>query len=131
MLPSNSRCVHDVQVISQRVYELWQLLWRVPKVVIHRDGNIILCNSDPGQKRVVLAVISHNAKAANPRFFRRQLLNSLPGAITAAIVDQNKLEGSASGPQDFFQPLGQRLKHLGAIVSGNNDRNSCCGVFFH
>ena len=86
------RAVDDVGFRSEAREKLRDLLRRVLQVVVERDRQLVARPADAAEKRIVLAVVAHQAHALDPRVSLREVLDHRPGAVGAAVVDEDQLE---------------------------------------
>ena len=63
------------------------------EVVVNRDDKLVICLADAAQQGVMLAVVAHQVDAVKPMETFGQRDDGFPASITAAIVDEDYLEG--------------------------------------
>src|SRR5262245_56078553 len=91
------------------------------EVIVHRDHDRVARGADPGQERVVLAVVPHEIDAADPAVLPGRLADPVPGFVPAAVVDQDDLEAVGDGGQHGGEALDQAGQARLAVVDGDHD----------
>lgn len=96
--------------------EARNLLRRVLEVAVGHHHPAPLGLGEPGRDRPVLTEVP--AQPDQPDVFvpLSQLLEYLPGAVIAAIVDEDELKAVDEGPKDRCQALMQRVKTIPAPI---------------
>jgi hypothetical protein len=74
------------------------------EVVVHRDDDREARSADPGQERVVLAVVAHQIDAADPGVLPGNLADPVPGFVPAPVVDEDDFIGQAEPRQRVGHP---------------------------
>src|SRR5262249_31111499 len=109
--------------------------WRL-QIVVHRDDDFVLGGADTTKQCVVLAVIPHQVETADPRILLREVLDNLPTAVPAAVIDQDELAQMTMRLQCTAQTLNQqgqapfrvvyrddyRYQHSSIIASERNSK---------
>jgi len=88
----HARDEHHVVTLQRLGIELRDHLRPILQVAIHHDGPIAVAHIEPGGDCEVLAEISREFDAFDPRVGRGQFSNDVPRTVAAAIRDKNDLE---------------------------------------
>src|SRR5918999_5636428 len=94
------------------------------QVVIHDDDDSSACRAQPGHDGVVLTGVRTKVDTAHGRISFASLLDLRPGAVPAAVVDQDHLVRAGSGPRSHgFHQAPCKLGHKPlAVVDRYDDR---------
>ena len=114
------RAVDDVVAFRQLLEELRDLFRRVLQIVVERDDHVMARATDPGEQRVVLAVIAHQVDAAHPRVLSGQPADDVPAPVAAAVVDEDDLGARGLRAQHRLQPSHQGFERAFAVVDRNH-----------
>ena len=111
MLLSLRGAVDQITSLVQPIQQLRQLLGRMLKIIVHGHRDIEPGRAQSCEKCVVLAVIPHHAKPADPRMPLRQPAEDAPAFVAASVVHQDNLVGQPGrlkdgpkAPDEFGQP---------------------------
>src|SRR5262245_4294921 len=106
MLFHLSDTVDDVVSLAKSRDQLCDLLGRMLEVVVHRDGDLVLRRSNAAQERAVLAIVTQQVDAAQPRSLGGKPRDDVPATVAAAVVDEYDFEWNSAGRHYRAESLG-------------------------
>ena len=85
--------------------QLWNLRWRVLKVVVKGNNDFLPRVEDAREQGVVLPVVPHQINTSYLRMQTIQPFNGIPSSVRAAVVDEENFKNSIFSLKRFRDVL--------------------------